>query len=108
MGVNTVTKEPTAEPLKQALKALAKLVKDIDSELLAYQMAYLGLRQSFPVQANFFLVGVEMAKQSTNYKQILRERYESSLPKILDQVEEEESFVAAFRAFQENRSKPIN
>jgi len=108
MSETSKPKEPSPDQLKAVAVAIFRAIRSIDSELLAYKMALIALKEAFPEQGAFFSVGIQLAKNSSQHQRILHERYDASLEQILAQVQDEDYLIRAVKAAEENSSKPLN
>jgi hypothetical protein len=90
-----MTNGPSSENWKQLFTAIVAALKEIDSDLLAYEMAFSALKLTNPVIAKTFEISLTAAKLSQRYQTILLERYDSKLEQFLQQVSDVQTLTKA-------------
>ena len=93
--------EIDVEKFKQLVKFIMTNFKNLESELMAYQLTLAGIEQTIPEQARFFKVALELARNSGPLKKMMHEKYDEALEKFLQQADQEQLDPTVLKWFQE-------
>ncbi len=74
------------ESLKQIFTSVVGQLKEIDSELLAYRMALIAMRETQPVAAATFEQFMVVAKVLPSYQTKIRDTYDVPLEQLLHKI----------------------
>lgn len=74
------------ESLKRIFTSVVTMLKEIDSELIAYQMALVAMKESQPIAAADFERFILLAKVLPSYETKIRETYDLPLEQLLHKI----------------------
>jgi hypothetical protein len=83
---DAMTNTEDIESLKLMFTSVVGQLKQIDSELIAYQMALVAMRESQPEAAEAFERFILLAKLMPSYEKTLRDKYDLVLEQILHKI----------------------
>ena len=73
---------------RQIVKSLLENFKNVESELMAYRMVFLGLKMFDPSQTPYLDQAFQQALESPALRNKMNQKYDEALEKFLKQVDE--------------------
>lgn len=83
-----------AEQLKRSVEQIAKVLRGLELELLAFHLTLLAFKKLHPAEGSLFEVSLELAKQSQGIQQMMDQKYSKAVEQLHEQVEREQIEVA--------------
>jgi hypothetical protein len=95
------------ENLKQFDSAMVGALKALDSELIAYQMALVTMKETQPADAETFENLIRFAKTLPSYQKEIRETYDEPLERFLGKISYGQTVIEAVEEWLGARQKRI-